>query len=77
MKSNWNRLHLSMRDAEREQLSREIHFIPMKKNYMQIADILEYAEIFEMDRVSILKFVPQGRGKDNKDDLLMNNEDYK
>ena len=49
----------------------DVHFIPMKPNYKQIFDILEMLEIAEIPNISILNFVPQGRGLENKSELLL------
>lgn len=53
----------------------DIHFVPMKPNYKEINDILEMLEIANIKNISILNFVPQGRGNINKDDLLLNKEE--
>lgn len=58
-------------------LTSEIHFIPLKQNYNQINEILEIAELAGIERISILKFVPQGRGLENKDNLMLNDEEMK
>ena len=65
-----NVLH-SIINAKSVGLYTEIHFIPMRVNYKDIEDILELCEIGEIDKVSILKFVPQGRGKENQSDLQL------
>ena len=53
----------------------DVHFIPMKPNYKEIKDILEMLEIAGINNLSILKFVPQGRGKINKDNLMLTEEE--
>ena len=50
-------------------LPTEVHFVPMKPNYEQILDILEMLEIAGIDQISILRFVPQGRGKTYRQEL--------
>lgn len=55
----------------------DVHFIPMKPNYKEIPDILDMLEIGEIDNISLLKFVPQGRGLDNIKDLLLTDEEMK
>jgi len=52
-------------------LSTDVHFVPMKPNYRQIPDILEMLEIANIDNISILNFVPQGRGLKNVSDLKL------
>ena len=54
-----------------------MHFIPMKPNYKQLPDIMECLEIAGVENISILNFVPQGRGRVNKDDLMLSQEELK
>lgn len=49
----------------------DVHFVPMKPNYKEIGDILEMLEIAGVKNISILNFVPQGRGRINKDKLML------
>lgn len=55
----------------------DVHFIPMKLNYKEIGDILEMLEIAKVKNISILNFLPQGRGKTNKNNLQLSNEEIK
>jgi len=50
----------------------DVHFIPLKPNYREILDILELLEIARINNISILRFVPQGRGFINAKDLMLN-----
>lgn len=52
-------------------LETDVHFIPMKPNYREISDILEMLEIAKIKNISILKFVPQGRGLINISQLML------
>ena len=52
-------------------LETDVHFIPMKPNYREIPDILEMLEIAGINNISILNFVPQGRGSKNANDLML------
>jgi len=56
-------------------LNVDVHFVPMKVNYKEILDILELLEIVKVRNISLLNFVPQGRGLLNKDILSMNEEE--
>lgn len=56
-------------------LETDVHFIPMKPNYKQIADILEMLEIAKVNNISILNFVPQGRGLENRADLELSDDE--
>lgn len=67
----------SILNASYADLNTDVHFIPMKPNYKQIKDILELLEIADIKNISILKFVPQGRGKINAKELMLNEEEIK
>lgn len=56
-------------------LETDIHFIPMKPNYKEIGDILEMLEIAKIKNISILNFVPQGRGLINIDELMLTEQE--
>lgn len=56
-------------------LNVDVHFIPMKLNYKQLPDIMECLEMVGVKKISILNFVPQGRGKENKDILMLNEQE--
>ena len=58
-------------------LNVDVHFIPMKPNYKQIPDIMECLEIAGVRNISILNFVPQGRGRENKNELMLDDEELK
>ena len=55
----------------------DVHFLPMKLNYKEIGDILEMLEIAGVKNISILNFLPQGRGKTNQKDLQLSDEEIK
>ncbi|MCI8273025.1 MAG: radical SAM protein [Clostridia bacterium] len=54
-----------------------VHFIPMKPNYKQLPDIVECLELSGVKNISILNFVPQGRGRENKGELMLSEEQLK
>lgn len=58
-------------------LNVDVHFIPMKPNYRQFPDIIECLEIANIRNISVLNFVPQGRGSKNKEELMLNEEELK
>jgi radical SAM protein with 4Fe4S-binding SPASM domain len=53
----------------------KIHFVVMKSNYRQLENIIKLCEACGVSSLSILRFVPQGRGKILYS-ALMNKEDY-
>ena len=70
-----NYLIYSLWNASRTNIEVDVHFIPMKPNYKQIEDILELLELASIKNISILKFVPQGRGRINKNNLELSKEE--
>ena len=58
-------------------LNVDVHFIPMKPNYRQLPDIMECLEIAGVENISILNFVPQGRGRVNKEELMLSDEELR
>lgn len=64
----------SMINAQIAGLNTQVHFIPLKQNYKQFADILECLEIAKIKNINILNFVPQGRGRLNKEGLMLTQE---
>lgn len=65
----------SLINASFEKIDIDIHFIPMKPNYKEINDILELLEIIEVKQISLLNFLPQGRGRINVKDLMITEEE--
>lgn len=63
----------SLLNAKFTNLNVDVHFVPMKPNYKEINDIIEMLEIAGIKNLSILNFVPQGRGKLNKNELQLSN----
>lgn len=51
-----------MKELGENGVAREIHFVPLQINYQQLAELLELAEGLRISKISILRFVPQGRG---------------
>lgn len=76
-----NRLHTSLIGslirAQRAGLFVDCHFIPLKPNYREFGDLLECLEIAEVPSISILNFVPQGRGRINKEELMLSDSEMR
>ena len=51
-----------MKELKKNGVEREIHFVPLKVNYKHLAQLMESAKDSGISKVSILRFVPQGRG---------------
>lgn len=56
-------------------LETDVHFIPTKINYKQLPEIIELLNIVDCPNLSILNFVPQGRGKENQSVLELSSEE--
>lgn len=65
----------SLINASSVGIETDVHFIPMKLNYREIGDILELLEIAGINNISILNFVPQGRGVINKEKLMLSSDE--
>lgn len=48
-------------------LTAELHFVPLKCNYSELPALAELAYKLGVEKLSILRFVPQGRGKKHND----------
>lgn len=72
-----DKLLSSIVKAKRVGLDIDVHFIPNKLNYKELPDLLECLEIVGVKNISILNFVPQGRGEINQDKLLLDEEEMK
>lgn len=57
-------------------LETDVHFVPMKDNYKEFAELIEYLNICQTDNLSILNFVPQGRGEINSDRLMLDTTEW-
>ena len=58
-------------------LNVDVHFIPMKPNYREFPDIIECLKIAGVTNISVLNFVPQGRGKEYREELMLNQEELR
>ncbi|HEX9897061.1 MAG TPA: radical SAM protein [Dehalococcoidales bacterium] len=51
-----------IQELGKNHIKREIHFVPLKLNYKHLYRLIELAKNLGIHKVSILRFVPQGRG---------------
>ena len=65
----------SIENAKEFGFEKSIHFIPNKLNYKQFSEVLDFAEKMDISELRVLKFVPQGRGRENAGKLLMSDEE--
>jgi MoaA/NifB/PqqE/SkfB family radical SAM enzyme len=76
-KNQWTFVADSMIRAGMSDIETDVHFIPLKSNYRELPDIIELLNIAEINNLSILNFVPQGRGEINRETLELNDEEMK
>ena len=76
-KELFGKVSLSMIRANSAGLNVDVHFVPMKPNYKQFPDILEELDIIGVPNISILNFVPQGRGLLNREELMLSNDEMR
>jgi radical SAM protein with 4Fe4S-binding SPASM domain len=48
--------------SKNSRIKREIHFVPLKRNYKHLEELVSFAEENKVPKISILRFVPHGRG---------------
>ncbi len=53
----------SIKVARKNRIIAELHFVAMKSNYKRLTQVIELGKTIGIERVSVLRFVPQGRGK--------------
>ena len=70
-KNNFTNLLKSMLNASKFDFETSIHFVPNRVNINQFRDVVELAELAGINEVRLLKFVPQGRGKENREFLQL------
>ena len=54
-----------------------VHFVPMKPNFNEFADVASLCRSIGVDELALLRFVPQGRGLDNRDSLELDTHEFK
>ncbi len=62
-------LNESIEKCLRAGINCETNFVPTKINAYQLQDIVEFNQKYGLKRLSVLRFVPQGRGAKNKEGL--------
>jgi len=55
-------------------LATEVHFVALKRTYKSLPNVAEYAKSLGVIKLSVLRFVPQGRGHLLCRDILTNTE---
>lgn len=53
-----------------------VHFVPMRPNVAELPEVAAICEKLGVDELALLRFVPQGRGEDNKTNLELDNREF-
>jgi len=68
-KGSFSNLMTSIKRANKIGHHIELHFVPILQNYLTLSKVVQLAKDLKINRISILRFVPQGRGLSNRDSL--------
>ena len=60
-----------IQELVKEKLIVGVHFVPMTLNFEEFRDLVNFAAQLGVHDVSVLRFVPQGRGEKNKKWLML------
>ena len=71
----FNNLLESIKRTVKLEFFTELHFVPTKINYKSLPEIMDLLKLLNVDKLSVLRFVPQGRGKENISSLELNSEE--
>lgn len=76
-KDNYTLFLQSLAAASVSSIPVDVHFIPTRINYKELPDLVEMLNVAGASQFSILNFVPQGRGLDNRSDLEMSDDEFR
>jgi len=65
-----------IKNLVKQGLYTKINFVPMKLNFEEIEDLIEYAVKLGANEVNVLRFVPQGRGVIHRDTLILTKDEF-
>ncbi len=74
-KGSFDNLIHSIKQSIKTGIFTELHFVPTKLNYTTLPNIMKLADKLKVNRISILRFVPQGRGLFNRNLLEIKSKD--
>ncbi len=67
----------SLKNCLKAGIECEINFVPLKLNVNEFEQLLDLAESLKLEKISVLRFVPQGRGAINHSKLELTSEEEK
>lgn len=62
IEGSFERTVSSIKVSLQNQFTTEIHYVPLKSNYRELEKLAEFCGSLGVEKISILRFVPQGRG---------------
>jgi len=75
VKGSYDNTLSSIKKAISLKLPTEIHFVPTSLNYRELPQVVSLSKELGIRKVSILRFVAQGRGKENRIKLELNKKE--
>jgi radical SAM protein with 4Fe4S-binding SPASM domain len=72
---SFNKTIVALEKAVKNNVIVKVHFVAMKSNYRQLEKVIEICKCCGVKSLSVLRFVPHGRGK-MLHSALMNHNDY-
>lgn len=72
---SFRRTSLFVKELMREGIPVGVHSVPVRPNFDDIDDLVSYCGGLHVNQVSLLRFVPQGRGKEYADILTLDEEE--
>jgi len=66
---SFNFLFTSLKDCLRAGIECEMNFVPLRVNVHEFTHLVNLAQDLQITRISVLRFVPQGRGALNRKEL--------
>ncbi|RKY10058.1 MAG: hypothetical protein DRP56_01755 [Planctomycetota bacterium] len=65
----------SLRKCLKSNINCEVNFVPLRINIQDFETLIDLVESYGLNKISILRFVPQGRGHQNKELLEMSRDE--
>lgn len=77
VKGSYRNTITSIKRAIGRGINTELHFVPMRINYQELPDVIALAKRLGILKVSVLRYVAQGRGKENNSHLRLGEDEVK
>lgn len=74
-KGSFRRTTLFIEELLKQGMFVGVHSVPVRPNFDNIDDLVKYCVDRHVNQVALLRFVPQGRGKEHADLLTLNEEE--